>query len=87
MKNLSVAIAMSALGFFASAALAQEVKGQVTAVEGEGRTVVIDGGTKVAISASGTKIVIKNAPGTRADIVAGMTCTADAAKATTITCD
>lgn len=37
-------------------ALAQQVKGKVTGVEGEGRTLTIDGKTKVAISNSGTKV-------------------------------
>jgi hypothetical protein len=85
MIKLSLA-ALAAVVIVATPALAQQVKGKVTSVEGEGRTVVIDD-KKVAVSGSGTKVMIKNASGTRADITAGMTCTADAEKATTITCE
>lgn len=79
-------VTFATVALVAAPALAQQVKGKVTSVEGEGRTVVIDD-KKVAVSGSGTKVMIKNASGTRADIAVGMTCTADAEKATSISCD
>jgi hypothetical protein len=87
MKNVLLASVLGgafALGTVVPA-MAQAIEGTVSAVEGEGRTVVI-GDKKIAVSNSGTKVMIGGKEGKRDSVKAGMTCKADAEKATMLDC-
>jgi hypothetical protein len=84
-KVLLASILGSAFALSAVMPAMAEIEGKVSGVEGEGRQVMI-GDKTVAVSNSGTKVTINGKEGKRDQVKAGMTCKADAEKATMLDC-
>jgi hypothetical protein len=76
MSILAVVLLLGSIAWPTSVVRAETLEGKVTAVEKEGRVVKF-GDKSANISGSRTEVQINGKPGDRADIKAGMTCTAD----------